>query len=94
LIKLFCGVKRLDEPPPAPPNWRPLRFTHHQPSNMDIIEINATDGDHCYSQEHRFRIGNEVPDAVEFVADNRTFADRLDDARILKHSSAPCRAFL
>ncbi len=51
---------------------------------MDTIEITANNGDRCYGQEHQFRIGNEVPDAVEFLADNRTFADRVEGA-IIEH---------
>ncbi len=51
---------------------------------MDAIEISANRGERCYGEEHQFRIGNEVPDAVEFRADNQTFADRLE-AAIITH---------
>lgn len=48
----------------------------------DTIEISSNRGERCYGQEHSFRIGHEVADAVEFRADNLTFADRLEAALI------------
>ncbi|MEI7910361.1 MAG: hypothetical protein WCK77_12050 [Verrucomicrobiota bacterium] len=57
---------------------------------MYNIQINANDGGLCWGLEHQFRICSKVPDAVEFRANNLTFADRLEGALIehqLRHGN-------
>lgn len=51
---------------------------------MAQIRISATNGERCHNETHRFRIGNEVPDAEYFQASSNTFAAELESA-IIRH---------
>lgn len=51
----------------------------------DETLITAENGDACQSEQHLFRIGNEVPDAIEFRARREEFRNALADA-LLDHA--------